>query len=280
MEKENNILILEISSMMRRIVKKCFSLPTSLLYSLFRKDLIKMKTVLVTGGSRGIGKAIVEKFAENNDNVILNYHKSIESAKQIESNFKNVKIFKADVTNRKEVQAMIDYANQTFGNIDILVNNAGISCTGLFQDLSFEEWQDVFNINMNGVYHCTQTVLPQMLSNHAGKIINISSIWGMVGASCEVAYSTSKAALIGFTKALAKEIGPSGITVNAVAPGIVMTDMVSHYTLEEFEDIRSQIPLGEIGSTQDVANSVFFLASDDANYITGQVLSPNGGWVI
>lgn len=239
-----------------------------------------MKTVLVTGGSRGIGKAIVEKFAKENYNVILNYNKSFDSAKAIENNYKNVKIFKADVTNKKEVQNMIEFANQTFGNIDILINNAGIGCTGLIQDLTLEEWQDVFNVNVNGVFNCTQAVLPNMLAKHSGKIINISSIWGMVGASCEVAYSASKAAIIGFTKALAKEVGPSGITVNCIAPGIVMTDMVSQYSVDEFDEIRNQIPLGEIGTTEDIANSAFFLASNEANYITGQVLSPNGGWVM
>ena len=175
---------------------------------------------------------------------------------------------------------MIEFANQTFGNIDILINNAGIGCTGLIQDLTLEEWQDVFNVNVNGVFNCTQAILPNMIAKHSGKIINISSIWGIVGASCEVAYSASKAAIIGFTKALAKEVGPSGITVNCIAPGIVMTDMVSQYSVEEFEEIRNQIPLGEIGTTEDIANSVFFLASNEANYITGQVLSPNGGWVM
>lgn len=239
-----------------------------------------MKTVIVTGGSRGIGKSIVEKFAQNNYNVILNYNRSSESAQKVAKEFKNVKIFKADVTNRKEIQAMIDYANHIFGNIDVLINNAGIGCTGLLQDLTFEEWQNVFNVNVNGAFNATQLVLPQMIANHSGKIINISSIWGMVGSSCEVAYSSSKATIIGFTKALAKEVGPSGITVNAVAPGIIMTDMVSQYSMEEFEAIRNEIPLGEIGSTEDIANAVFFLANGEANYITGQILSPNGGWVI
>ena len=169
----------------------------------------KMKTVIVTGGSRGIGNAIVEKFAENGWNVILNYHKSIEAARDMEKKFKNIKIFQADITNHKEVKAMVEYTQQTFGNIDVLVNNAGVGCTGLLQDLSYEEWQNVWNVNVNGTFLCTQTILPQMIQNHHGKIINISSIWGMVGASCEVAYSTSKAAIIGFTKALAKEVGPS-----------------------------------------------------------------------
>ena len=239
-----------------------------------------MKTVIVTGGSRGLGKAIVEKFASNGYNVILNYNKSIEAAKKVEQEYDNVRVFKADVTNRKEVQAMIEFTNNTFGTVDVLINNAGIGCTGLIQDISYEEWQNVFNVNINGVFNCTQLVLPQMLANHSGKIIKISSIWGMTGASCEVSYSASKAAVIGFTKALAKEVGPSGINVNAIAPGIIMTDMVSQYSLEEFDEIRAQIPLGEIGSTQDVANAVFFLASDEANYITGQILSPNGGWMI
>lgn len=238
------------------------------------------KTVLVTGGSRGIGRAIVSKFAENDYNVILNFNKSFEKANEIAEKYDNVKIFQADVSNRKEVQAMVDFANENFGHIDILINNAGTGCTGLFQDLSAEEWQNVFNVNMNGVFNCTQLVLPSMISKHCGKIINISSIWGITGASCEVAYSASKAAVIGFTKALAKEVGPTGIQVNSVAPGIIMTDMVSEYSLEEFEEIRRQIPLGEIGSTEDVANLVYFLASDEANYITGQVISPNGGWLI
>lgn len=239
-----------------------------------------MKTVLVTGGSRGIGKAIVKEFAKNNYNVILNYNKSYEAAKAVEDEFKNVKIFRADVSNPKEVQQMISFSNEQFGQIDILVNNAGIGCSGLFQDISYEEWQNVFNVNVNGVFNLTKQIIPEMISKHSGKIINVSSIWGIVGASCEVAYSASKAAIIGFTKALAKEVGPSGITVNAVAPGIVMTDMVSNYSLEEFEDIRNQIPLGEIGTTEDIANAVYFLASDKANYITGQVISPNGGWVV
>lgn len=239
-----------------------------------------MKTVLVTGGSRGIGKAVVERFAKEKFNVILNYNKSFEAANQVENTYNNVKIFRANVSDRKEVQSMIEFANETFGNVDILVNNAGIGCTGLLQDLTFEEWQSVFNVNVNGIFNCTQAILPSMLSKHSGKIINISSIWGLTGASCEVAYSASKAAVIGFTKALAKEVGPSGITVNSVAPGIIMTDMVSQYSIEEFDEIRNQIPLGEIGTTDDIANLVYFLASEQSNYITGQIISPNGGWLI
>lgn len=239
-----------------------------------------MKTVLVTGGSRGIGKSIVQKFADNGYNVILNYSKSEEAAYKLSEKYNNVKIFKADISNKKQVQEMIDYATSEFKKIDILINNAGISSTGLLQDLSEEELNRIFSVNVNGTFFCTQSVLPQMIARHEGKIINISSVWGLVGASNEVAYSASKAAIIGFTKALAKEVGPSNIRVNCIAPGIVMTDMVSDYTVEEFDDIRSQIPLERIGSTEDISNLAYFLASDDADYITGQVISPNGGWII
>lgn len=240
-----------------------------------------MKNVLVTGGSRGIGRKIVYKFAEAGYNVILNYNKSEVSALEISKEFKNVKIFRADVSNRKEVHEMFEFARDKFkGDIDILINNAGVSCNGLFQDISIDEWNNLMAVNLNGVFNCTQEALPSMISKKSGKIINISSIWGMVGASNEVAYSASKAAIIGLTKALAKEVGPSNIIVNCIAPGIVMTDMVAEYSLEEFEQIRQQIPLGKIGATDDIANLALFLASDDANYITGQVISPNGGWVI
>ena len=213
-------------------------------------------------------------------NVILNYSKSEEAAYRLSEKYNNVKIFKADISNKKQVQEMIDYATSEFKKIDILINNAGISSTGLLQDLSEEELNRIFSVNVNGTFFCTQSVLPQMIARHEGKIINISSVWGLVGASNEVAYSASKAAIIGFTKALAKEVGPSNIHVNCIAPGIVMTDMVSDYTVEEFDDIRSQIPLERIGSTEDISNLAYFLASDEADYITGQIISPNGGWVI
>lgn len=239
-----------------------------------------MKTVLVTGGSRGIGKAIVQKFAENGYNVILNYSKSEEAAYKLTQKYSNVRAFKADISNKKQVQEMVDFANAEFKKVDILINNAGISSTGLIQDLSEDELNRIFSVNVNGTFFCTQAILPQMIARHEGKIINISSVWGLVGASNEVAYSASKAAIIGLTKALAKEVGPSNIHVNCIAPGIVMTDMVSDYSVEEFDDIRSQIPLDRIGSTSDIANLAYFLSSDEANYITGQIISPNGGWII
>lgn len=239
-----------------------------------------MKTILVTGGSRGIGRAIVERFAKEGYNVVLNYNKSEYAALDIAKQYKNVEIFKANVSNPKDVEAMVNFAEEKFKKIDVLVNNAGISSSSLLQDLSLEEWNNLFEVNVTGTFLVTKNVLPNMISNKSGKIINISSVWGLVGASMEVAYSASKAAIIGFTKALAKEVGPSGITVNAIAPGIVMTDMVSNLTLDEFEEIRKDIPLERIGETSDISNTAFFLASEEANYITGQVISPNGGWVI
>ena len=239
-----------------------------------------MKTVLVTGGARGIGRAISEKFAQNGYNVIVNYSKSEEAAYALAQEYPNVRTFRADISNKKDVKNMIEFAQDVFKGVDILVNNAGISSTGLLQDLSEEELNRIFAVNVNGSFFCAQAALPDMIAKKSGKIINISSVWGMVGASNEVAYSASKAAIIGFTKALAKEVGPSNIHVNCVAPGIIMTYMVSDYTVEEFDDIRSNIPLDRIGSTEDIANIVYFLATDEANYITGQVISPNGGWVI
>lgn len=241
---------------------------------------INMKTVIVTGGSRGIGRAIVEKFAKEGYNVILNYNKSEFAAIDIAKEYPNVDIFKADVSNKKDVEAMISFAEDKFGKIDVLINNAGISSTGLLQDLSLEEWNKLFETNVTGTFLTTKEVLPSMIKNKNGKIINISSVWGIVGASTEVAYSASKAAIIGFTKALAKEVGPSNINVNCIAPGIVMTDMVSNLSVDEFEQIRQEIPLGRIGSTEDIANTAFYLASDNADYMTGQIISPNGGWIM
>ena len=165
-----------------------------------------MKTVLITGGARGIGKAISEKFAQNGYNVVINYSKSEESAYRLSQAYPNIRTFKADISNKKEVQALVDFAEKEFKHVDILVNNAGISSCGLLQDLSEEELNRIFAVNVNGSFFTAQAVLPSMISRKSGKIINISSVWGMVGASNEVAYSASKSAIIGFTKALAKEV--------------------------------------------------------------------------
>ncbi len=245
-----------------------------------------MKTALVTGGSRGIGKAIVYAFANAGYNVILNYNSSEQSAKEIVKDLADctgiVEMFKADVSNRDEVDAMVEYAVKEFGGIDVLVNNAGISQVGLFTDLEFEEWSKVLNVNLTGVFNVTQSALRQgMLSKKDGVIINISSIWGITGGSCEVAYSAAKAGVIGLTKSLAKELAPSNITVNAIAPGAIATDMIyKEYSEKDIELIEKDIPMGRLGTPIEIANLALYLASDNARYMTGQVLSPNGGSVI
>lgn len=246
-----------------------------------------MKTVLVTGGSRGIGKAIVYSFANAGYNVILNYNLSEQSAKDIVKDLEGckgiVEIFKADVTSKEEVNAMIEYTVKEFGKIDVIVNNAGISKTGLFQDFSEEDFDRIINVNLKGIFNVTQQALKEnMLKEKNGAIINISSVWGITGGSCEVVYSASKAGVIGFTKALAKELAPSNITVNSIAPGTIGTDMTyKTYTKDEIDEfIKRDIPMGRIGTPEEVADLVLFLASDSARYITGQVISPNGGTVI
>lgn len=238
------------------------------------------KTVLITGGSRGIGKAMVYEFAKAGYNVLLNFNKSENIANDIARELPNVKVYGANVADQDAVIRMVEYTNQVFGGIDVLINNAGVSCTGLFQDLSLDEWNRLMAVNLTGPYNLCKAVLPQMIAKKEGKIINISSVWGITGASMEVAYSASKAGVIGLTKALAKEVGPSNIKVNCIAPGIIMTDMISDYSMDELNAITDEIALGKIGSTEDIAKTALFLASDDANYMTGQIISPNGGWVI
>lgn len=245
-----------------------------------------MKTVLVTGGSRGIGKAIVYAFANAGYNVILNYNQSEQSAREIVKDLEDckgiVEMYKADVSNREEVDAMVEYVAHEFENIDVVVNNAGVSHVGLFQDIEEEDWKRVIDVNLTGVFNVTQSALRQdMLNKKNGTIINISSIWGITGASCEVAYSASKAGVVGFTKGLAKELAPSNITVNTIAPGAIATDMIyKEYSEKDIEEIEKNIPMGRLGTPIEIANLALYLASDNARYITGQVISPNGGMVI
>jgi len=242
------------------------------------------KTVLITGASRGIGSAIAKVFAKNNYNVIINYFKSEKEALSLQANlFKNgydVIAYKADITKRSEAEAMINEGIKRFGSIDVVVNNAGISQQKLFTDITEGEWDYMLNVHIKGMFNCTQYALPHMIRRKKGKIINISSIWGMVGASCEVHYSTAKAGMIGFTKALAKEVGPSNIQVNCVAPGIIETDMNSFLDEKEKEWLVEDTPLMRFGKCEEVAESVLYLASDKADFITGQVISINGGFVI
>lgn len=240
------------------------------------------KVAIVTGGAKGIGAEIVRTLAENGYVVILNYNNSKVQAEELKNEMLqkgfNIEVVKADVSNRNEVNSLIEFAIKKFKKIDILVNNAGISLEGLFTDVSEEIWQKIINVNLNSVFNCTQEVLKYMIKEKSGRIINISSIWGETGASCEVAYSTTKAAINGMTKALAKEVGLSNIRVNAIAPGIINTDMNSRLSYEELEQIKEQIPLNRIGNTKDIARCVKWLVEDE--YTTGQIISINGGWYI
>lgn len=247
-----------------------------------REKSIVNKVVVVTGGSRGIGAQIVKTLANENYKVILNYNNSKEQAEKIQQELleqgKEIEIIKADVSKREETEKLIQFAINKFNKIDVLINNAGISQEGLFTDVTEEEWQKIINTNLNSVFYCNQQALKYMIQEQQGCIINISSIWGETGASCEVAYSTTKAAINGMTKALAKEVGPSNIRVNAIAPGIIDTDMNRNLTNEELEQIKEQIPLNKIGKALDIAKCVKWLIEDE--YTTGQIISINGGWYI
>jgi len=234
--------------------------------------------ILVTGASRGIGREIAKSLAEQGNRVIANYNKSEEQAKELEKQNENIDIFKADVSKREEVKQMVEYTIEKYGKIDVLINNAGISESKLFTEVTDEDWQKIINNNLYSAFCVTQEVLPNMLHNKKGCIINISSVWGMVGASCETVYSIAKAGLDGMTKSLAKELGPSNIRVNSIAPGIIDTDMNKNLSQKDIEDIKNEIPLEKIGKTIDISKCIQWLIDDQ--YTTGQVISINGGWVI
>lgn len=241
----------------------------------------RRKTIIVTGGSRGIGAGIVQFLAEKNKyNIVLNYNKSEDCARKIkeELNSKkiNIEIFKADVSKREEVKKLIEFTLNKFNNIDVLINNAGISQTKLFTDITDADWNNMIQTNLNSAFYCSQEVLSNMIHNKQGCIINISSIWGVEGASCEVHYSIAKAGIIGLTKALAKEVGPSNIRVNCIAPGMIDTDMNKEYSKEDVQEIINETPLGKIGRPIDIARCAYWLIEDE--FTTGQVISINGGW--
>lgn len=238
-----------------------------------------MKTVLITGASRGIGAETARIFAENGYRVIINYNKSKDAALSLAEEI-GARAICADVSKQSDVCEMFNQIENEFSGVDILVNNAGIAQAKLFSDITEEEWDKMFSVNVKGMFNCTKAALSYMINKKSGKIINISSIWGIAGASCEVHYSASKAAVIGFTKALAKELGPSGITVNAVAPGVIMTDMCASLSEEDIEALKEETPTGKTGTPRDIAETILFLASSGGDFLTGQIISPNGGIVI
>lgn len=242
------------------------------------------KTVVITGASKGIGAATAILFAEKGYNVVINYNSSVESAKILTTSLRSrgysVVAMKADVSNRLETDLLIKETLYKFGSIDVLVNNAGISFVGQINDIDDIDVKRLFDVNLLGTYNCCKSVTPVMVNQKSGKIINIASMWGEVGASCEVAYSASKAGVIGLTKALAKELAPSGITVNCVSPGMVDTSMNKNISSADIDDFINTVPLSRIGYPDEIANMIYYLAGEDADYITGQVIGINGGSVI
>lgn len=238
------------------------------------------KVVLVTGASRGIGRAIAKLLAENDFKVVANYHNSEQAAIDLKQYLHNegyeIEIFKADISKRDEIKKMIDFTIEKFGRIDVLVNNAGIDQEKMFQDITDEDWKKIIDVDLYSVFATTQEVVSNMINNKSGAIVNISSCYGVNGGSFAVAYSAAKAGVIGLTKSLAKELGPSNIRVNAIAPGCINTDMNAHLTKEEFDQIIDDTPLGRLGEGIDIARCVKWLAEDE--FTTGQVISIDGGW--
>lgn len=240
------------------------------------------KIAIVTGASRGIGREIAKSLAKDKIKVIANYNKSEKEAIQLQEELKRqnieIDLIKADISKREEIKKVVEYTLKKYGKIDILINNAGISEYKLFTDETDEDWNKVINTNLYSAFAMSQEVIPNMVHNKSGCIINISSIWGMVGASLEVLYSISKAGMDGMTKALAKELGPSNIRVNSIAPGIINTDINKNLSKEQLEELKQEIPLERIGKSEDIAKCVNWLVNDE--FTTGQIISINGGWVI
>ena len=239
------------------------------------------KTAIVTGAARGIGKAIAKRLVGDGFFVAAVYNSSEKLAKELEIElYPNVKAYKCDVSDAESVNAVVRAVLKDRKTVDVLVNNAGIAQQKLFTDITDEDWNRMIGVDLSGAFYFTRAVLPSMINEKSGRIINITSMWGETGGSCEVHYSAAKAGLIGMTKALAKETGLSGVCVNAVSPGVIETDMMSGFSEADKEALREEIPLSRLGRAEDVANAVAFLCSEKASYITGQVISVNGGIVI
>ena len=244
-----------------------------------------MKNVLITGASGGIGSAMAVAFAKEGCNIAVHCNKNRKRAQELakilcESYRVNAISVSADVSDRSSVNAMYDEIDKEFGKIDVLVNNSGIAQQKLFTEITQDEWNIMIGINLDGVFNCTQEVLLRyMIKNHSGVILNVSSMWGQTGASCEVHYSAAKAGVIGLTKALAKEVGLSGIRVNCICPGVVMTDMMKDFDEETVNQLREESALNMLGTPKDIADADVFLCSEKAKFITGQVLGVNGGFI-
>lgn len=245
-----------------------------------------MKNVLITGGSGGIGSALCVAFAQAGCNVAVHYNKNSDGAERLakilcDSYGVGALAIQADVSDRQSVNDMFDAIDNTLGSIDVLVNNSGIAGQKLFTDITADDWRAMLGVNLDGVFNCSQEALKRyMIKNHSGVILNISSMWGQVGASCEVHYSAAKAGVIGLTKALAKEVGLSGVRVNCICPGVVMTDMMKSFDEQTIIELKEETPLNTLGTPKDIADAAVFLCSDKAKFITGQILGVNGGFVI
>lgn len=243
---------------------------------------MEKKIIIVTGASRGIGKEIAKTLAKEGHTVIANYNKSEKEAQKLKEELKKenkeIEIYKADISKEEEIKKMVEYTIKKYKKIDILINNAGIDKIQLSTEVTKKDWDEIINTNLYGTFYITQQVTKNMIQNKKGKIINISSIWGQIGASMEVVYSISKAGVDGLTKALAKELGPSGIQVNSIAPGFIQTEMNAEYNKKELEEIKYEIPLQKLGECEDIARCIKWLIED--KYVTGQIIAINGGWSI
>lgn len=236
---------------------------------------------VITGAGKGIGRETCLRLAKDGYKIAVCYNNSISAAEKTAEDIVAAggvaKVFALDITDSQKVNSVFAEIEKDLGEIAVLVNNAGIAEQSLFTDITDEMWHKMIETNLSGAFYCTRAVLPFMIHRKKGKIINIASIWGETGGSCEVHYSAAKAGLIGMTKALAKEVGPSGITVNSVSPGVILTDMTSHFDEDTMNELKDETPLGKIGTPEDVAGAVAFLASADADFITGQNIAVNGG---
>lgn len=239
-----------------------------------------MSTAVITGSARGIGAATAALFADLGYNVVINYKTSEAEALVLKEKLGEKAIaVRADVSTPEGAKLLFDAAKQAFGSVDVLVNNAGVAQQKLFTDITQEDYNRMFDCNVRSVFNCCQCALPDMIHRKCGRIINISSMWGITGASCEVHYSASKAAVIGLTKALAREVAPSGITVNCIAPGVIDTPMNKGFDEETMAQLREETPVGRIGTPEDVAHAIAFFADEKNSFITGQILSVDGAFI-